>query len=144
MYNTFMKVIFEKENTIVVRIMRGEEVMSTLLSFLHKRNISGGWIGGLGACDMAEISYYDIQNQKYMTRVFEQDFEITNLSGNIAVSENKTVIHAHITLAKKDYTTIGGHLHTARISGTGEIRITVFDTTLTRSKDTETGLTLLD
>lgn len=139
-----MKVIFEKENTTLVRIVRGEEIMATLISYCKEKNISGGWIQGLGAVDKAEISYYEIETQKYMKRTFGEAFEITNLTGNIAVLDSNPVIHAHIGLAKKDYTTIGGHLHSARVSGTGEILITVFEKTLTRSKDDETGLTLLD
>lgn len=139
-----MKVISKQNKTYLLRFEKGEELVETLLAFCEKENIYAGWIQGLGAADMAEISYYDLAKQKYVPQQFQEEFEIVSLTGNIAQMNNKIMLHAHVVLGKKDYTTIGGHLNALRISGTGEILLTPIDKKLTRSFDNETGLNLLD
>jgi len=53
------------------------------------------------------------------------------------------MVHAHVTLGKSDYSTVGGHLHSMRISGTGEIHITKLDAKFERELDIQTRLKLL-
>jgi len=139
-----MKVVSQQNKTYLLRFEKGEELVQTLLMFCEKNVIHSGWIQGLGAADETEISYYDLTEQKYVSKKFQEEFEIVSLTGNIAQLKGKTMLHAHVVLGKKDYTTIGGHLNALRISGTGEILLTQIDKNLTRSFDSETGLNLLD
>jgi predicted DNA-binding protein with PD1-like motif len=138
-----MKIIYEKENTYVLRILRGEEVVEQILSFCEERNINAAWISGLGACDKTELSYYDLKEKEYKKKILEDECELLNLTGNIAFVKGERMLHAHVTLGSSDYSTMGGHLHTMRISGTGEIHITQLDTKFERNLDKSTGLNVL-
>jgi uncharacterized protein len=42
--------------------------------------------------------------------------EISNLSGNISEAEGKLLLHMHITLGRKDYTALAGHLLDAKFA----------------------------
>lgn len=138
-----MKLIYAKDSTYIIRVLRGEEAVEEILSFCQERDIRAGWIQGLGAADKTEISYYDLEKQEYIKKTIDEECEILNLTGNIAIADNNPILHAHVTLGKKDYTTVGGHLHSMRISGTGEFMITHLRGELERSIDEETGLNLL-
>jgi predicted DNA-binding protein with PD1-like motif len=138
-----MKIIYEKENTYVLRILRGEEVIEQILSFCAERDINAAWICGLGACDKTELSYYDLAAKEYKKKIIEEECELLNLTGNIAFADGQRMVHSHVTLGRSDYSTIGGHLHSMQISGTGEIHITKLEAKFERELDTATGLKLL-
>lgn len=138
-----MQLIYKKDTTYVLRVERGEELVATVLSFCQQENIDAGWISALGACDNTEISYYDLAKKEYMTKVVEEECELLNLTGNIGYFEGKRMVHAHVTLGKSDYSTVGGHLQSMRITGTCEVYITQFAHTFKREKDSATGLNLL-
>ena len=42
--------------------------------------------------------------------MFDEELELVNLTGNISIQDNRPMVHAHVTLADKDYHVIGGHL----------------------------------
>ena len=138
-----MKVIYEKDSKYLLRILRGEELVEHVLAFCNDNNIDAAWVQGLGACDKTEISYYDFEKKEYIKKAIDEECELLNLTGNIAFADNTRMMHAHVTLSRKEYTTIGGHLHSMRISGTGEILITKLDGYFERDLDEETGLKLL-
>ena len=65
------------------------------------------------------------------------------LVGTINTMNGEYYAHLHMSAADEDGTAVGGHLNSARISGTGELVITVTDGTVDRFKDEkETGLNL--
>ncbi|MBI4134056.1 MAG: DUF296 domain-containing protein [Candidatus Terrybacteria bacterium] len=139
-----MHVISRYGDTTLLRLVRGEELVETLTAFCGREGISAGWIEGIGAGDRIEISYYDVEKRQYMPTVVEEEFELLNLLGNVALKEEKPFLHLHATAGKRDLGAIGGHLHSLRIAGTGEIRLTKFPGELRRSLDDETGLWLLE
>ncbi len=75
-------------------------------------------------------------------RRFRGDFEILNLTGNVATRGGIIIIHQHITLGAKNFHATGGHLQKTSIGGTLEIFLTPMPT-LKRKIDRSTGLNLL-
>lgn len=61
-----------------------------------------------------------------------------SLAGNIG-----SKIHAHVTLARRDGSAIGGHLIAATVFPTLEMTVTVYDEAIERGTDEETGLSLI-
>ena len=118
-FNGYMEIIYQKENQYLLRIQRGDELVEEVLRFCEKEGIRAAWVEGLGAGDKVEISYYDFEKREYVPAVFEEEFELLNLTGNIALIDDKPFLHAHVTLGRKDMSTLGGHLHSMRVSGTG-------------------------
>ena len=128
----------------MVRLKKGEEIITTLSSFVIQQNIKAGFIYGLGAAKDLVLGYYNSEKKQYSKRHFTREFEITSLIGDIAYFEGKPMVHAHVTLSGADFQSVAGHLFSGVISGTGEFLITVFDTQLERKFDPEVELNLLE
>ena len=127
----------------LLRIERGEEVMTSLKTFVKKYKIKSGFLVGLGACEDLELGYFDAVKGIYKNKEFKGEYEVTNLTGNISYFEKEPIVHTHITLSDEKFKAIAGHLWSAIVSGTVEIYITVFQAAIKRAHDPETGLNLL-
>lgn len=138
-----MYIIYESDTQFVLRIARGEELVEKVLSFCNEKHIDAAWVSGLGACDKIELSYYDLKKKEYLKKEIDEECELLNLTGNIAFVDGNRMMHAHVTLGRSDYSTIGGHLHSMQISATGEVHITKHNAKFERKLDEETGLMLL-
>ncbi|MFP4529852.1 MAG: PPC domain-containing DNA-binding protein [Halodesulfurarchaeum sp.] len=130
----------ETEDAIVVLLEPGDRVIESLGTVREKAAISGGFFTGIGAVDRATLGHYDTDTQEYSEETFEGQFEVTAFSGNVGPDK----IHAHIQLAKRDFSSIGGHCSAARVSGTFEIVIVRSGTTLEHELDERTGLDVFD
>ncbi len=130
----------------IVRIDPGEKIMESLTTFLagKKDLIPSGFLSGIGASSSCEIGWYDLGDGEYKTRLIEENCEITSLIGNIGWDGDQPIVHAHITLGKKDYSIVGGHLVEGTISVTCEIYIHLARTTVNRKPGLFQGLKLID
>ena len=128
----------------LIKIFKGENVVESIIEFCKKNNIISGTFYGIGATNYIELLIYNSSKKNYTSKVFNEDMEIINITGNVAFLDDKHIIHAHITLSDKNTKAFGGHLKDAIISGTLELVFTDFKTTLNRKYDSETGLNLLD
>lgn len=128
---------------IVLRLDEDDEVVGSLLKVCGEEGIDAASVTGIGAVKRVELSHFDSVTNEYSTKSFEGMFEITSMSGNIAMLDGKHAAHIHITLGRTDLTVYGGHLVSAVVNPTCEIVISPMDGTLTREKDKKTGLNLL-
>lgn len=131
-------------DTVVVRVSRGEELVSSLMNVCVKEKIYCAEITGLGAADHVVVGLYRVAEKKYLSNTFDGEMEITSLIGNVSEKDGKPYLHFHATFAMPDGKVIGGHLNEARISGTGEIFIRMVNGRLGRLNDPVTGLNLFD
>ena len=137
-----MKIISRDKQNYILKFELGEHYPTVFIEFLKKNKIGGGFFVGLGAGTDPEVAFYDLKKEKYLTKRFKGDLEVLNLTGNVSKSGKETIIHQHVTLGKKNFEAVGGHLMDMRIGGTLEIFLTV-TSPLKRAKDTATGLNLL-
>lgn len=137
--------VYEKfsNNQHVIRIARGERLIASLEKYCIAEKIKGAFFYGIGAADFAELAHYDVETQKYSTKVYNQALEITQLAGNMSLHEGELIIHAHGTFSDTEMRAIGGHIVDLQVSGTLEIFLTE-TAELNKLTDAETGLKLLD
>jgi predicted DNA-binding protein with PD1-like motif len=128
----------------LVRLVKGEEIIKTLSSFVDEQKILGGFVFGLGAFKDLTLGYFDSLKKEYIKKFIGDDLEFGNLTGSIAYLEGKPFVHAHVTAASPDLKAFCGHLFSATISATGEFMIIPFESKIERKPDPETGLNLLD
>ncbi|AOW80439.1 hypothetical protein HTSR_1262 [Halodesulfurarchaeum formicicum] len=128
------------EQGMVVLLEPGDEVLESLATVRDAADVTGGFFTGIGAVDRATLGHYDTDTEEYTEETFEGQFEVTAFSGNVGPDK----IHAHIQLAKRDFSTIGGHCSGARVSGTFEILLVPSGTTLEHELDERTGLDVFD
>jgi predicted DNA-binding protein with PD1-like motif len=130
-------------NSIILKLSRGEEIVSSILGVAMKENIRTGFVSGIGATDEAVVGIYDVNTKVYTKIELSKPMEILSLLGNISVKDGENYTHLHITLASID-NVYGGHLTKAIISGTAEIFINIIDNiSVERNFDNSTGLNLM-
>jgi hypothetical protein len=130
--------------TYIIRLERGERIVERLLEFCEKEEISAGYFNGLGAASKLELGHFDLATKNYTSRKLSGQYEITSLHGNISTLDNKSYIHAHITVGDEKFNSSSGHLKEAIVSATCEIFLVKVEGEIRRKKDEETGLNLLD
>ncbi len=129
--------------TVVLRLEKGEEVIESITELCKKEDIKLGSISGLGAANYVTVGLFKIDEKKYYSNTFEEDFEITNLTGNISRMNGEVYLHIHGTFANIEGKCIGGHLNKAIISATSEIIINIINGEVDREFSEEIGLNLI-
>ena len=120
-------------------------IVEALTDFCEKKHIKAGTVSGIGAIGSATFRFLDPATKQYVDRTFDEQMEITNLTGNISVKDGKPYLHLHVTAGRRDYTCVGGHLLDACVNGACELVVEWFIlNTLGRRFDPETGLNLYD
>ena len=132
-------------DTYVIRIDRGEEIITSLTEFCRKEHITLGMVNALGAADHALIGLYDVKEHQYHKHSFDEPMEITSLMGSISTKEGEPYLHLHISLCREDMSVIGGHLNECRVSATCEMFVRKLDGVVERKLDEDvTGLNLYE
>lgn len=132
-------------DTYVIRLDRGEEILSSLTEFCQKEQVLLGSVEALGASDHVVIGLYDVAERRYHKHTFDGPMEITSLLGNISTKDGETYLHLHINLCREDMQVIGGHLNECRISATCEMFVRRLDGHVERKLDEAvTGLNLYE
>ena len=128
----------------VVRLNKGEEVITCLKELCEKEDIKLAEITWLGASELVEIGVFNVKTKEYNTKTFEGMFEITSLVGNVTRKDKDVYLHIHINFGDEDGIVKGGHLVQARISATSEIIVRKIDGEVGRKLSNEIGLNLLE
>ena len=129
---------------IFITIGKDEFINQKLLEVAVKEKIKSGWINGIGAIRDVEIGYYDLNQKKYIKKIFNKHYELISLIGNISLVDNKPFIHTHISFSDTKYKSFGGHLFDARITAAGEFFVSLSDFVLSRELNCDIGLALWD
>lgn len=131
------------DDTYVIRMDRGEEVMSTLTDFCQREGIKLGCVSAIGAADRATICVYDVAEKVYCKQTFNEPMEVTALLGTVSCKDGQVHLHLHVTLADADLRARGGHLNKLVISGTCEMFLRTLPGQLSRHPDEATGLNVI-
>lgn len=136
---------FLKSSTgYILRLDKGEEVMTHLSKFCADQNIRSGWINAIGAVCEVQLGYYDLQAKTYLKKKFSDVFELASFQGNISLTDGQPFCHAHVVLGGRDFTVRAGHLFKAKVAVTFEAKIIPDDFNLQRKFDDQVGLKLWD
>jgi len=127
----------------LVRLDRGEEVLTTLTGLCRDRGIAAASLSGIGAVTDAELGYYDLAQFSYLTRSLEGIWELVSLTGNVALVDGEPFVHAHVSLGNRNLELLGGHLVKATVAVTVELFLNTYEPALVRSFDPEVKLNLL-
>jgi uncharacterized protein len=131
------------QRTFALVFDKGDEVLENLLAFAREHGLSAAEFTGLGALSDAVLGYFDWQKKEYERIPIDEQVEVLNLTGNIALADGEPKLHPHIVLGKADGTAHGGHLLEGHVRPTLEVIVTESPKHLERQSDPETGLALL-
>ncbi len=130
-------------NTVVVRLDRGEEIMSQVKEVAKKENIKLGSISALGSVNDFTVGVFDIEEKKFYSNHFTGVFEISSLFGTITTKDGEYYGHIHMNVGDKEGHVLGGHLIEGNIAATCELFITILDGNIEREYDDEYEMNIL-
>jgi predicted DNA-binding protein with PD1-like motif len=137
-----MKIIHQQTNQFVLKLDRGEELIETLKKFCQDEKISAAFFVGLGASSYLKVAWYNLETKQYEEKEFNETLEIAGMTGNVAMLDDKMIVHVHGSFSDKTLSAFAGHITKLVIGGAGEIKLDKFETTFKRQFDPETGLNL--
>ena len=130
------------DKTILLSLSKGAFINKSIKKVFEQEKLKFGWISGIGAIYNAHIGFYDTENKRYISKVFEEDCELLSISGNVTYLESEYFIHTHVSISNQNFKTFGGHLFDAQIAAAGEFKISLFDCKIDRKLSTDIGLNL--
>ena len=86
----------------------GDEVMAGLKRFAADEHLSAAHFTGIGAFAEVTVGWFNLQKQDYEPIHIAEQVEVLSLIGDVAESERKPAVHAHICVAKHDGTRAWG------------------------------------
>ena len=128
--------------TIVMRIDKGEEVLTQLKAMALKEDIQLASVRALGATNDFTVGVFKVDEKKYYANHFTGDFEIVSLTGTISTMNGEYYAHLHMSAGDEQGRVFGGHLNEAIISATCEMVVEVIDGRVERTHDADVGLNL--
>ncbi len=126
----------------VIRLDKGEEIISRLRELAEAEGIALASLTGIGAVSRVVAGVFDTREKAFKGRTWTGDLEIVSIGGNISRMDGHTYTHFHISVADESGRVFGGHLQEAVISGTGELVLTRLEGEVDRRYDSEIGLNL--
>jgi len=115
-----------------------------LTDFVLNQNIKSGQVTGIGAVNEATLRFFDFSTKDYVDKKFDEQMEVTNISGNVSLLDDKPLLHLHITLGRQDYSAIAGHLLDAKIRGAGEFFFYPLTIEIHKFKNEDIGINFYD
>ncbi len=131
------------KDTVIARIDKDESISEQIQSIAEKENIKTAFVAGIGAAHHMKIGCYQTETKTFNQFVYDGDFEITSLIGNITSQNSNFYLHLHINATDENGKMYGGHLNEAIICATCELQIQILDTTVERKKDDKIGINVL-
>ena len=130
------------DDTYVIRMERGEEVMKTLAALCEREGIRLASVKAIGAVDRAVVGLYDVSAKTYHKKEFAEPMEIASLLGTVTEKDGKPYLHLHATLCDANMQAHGGHVNELCISATCEMVLRLLPGSVGRRLDEATGLNL--
>lgn len=109
--------VYQRFNdTIVLRVPRGQELVAAIEEVARKEAIQLAHLHGIGACDRVTVGAYNVDQQEYHSLHYEEELELTNITGNITTKDGDYYGHFHANFGRHDGSIVGGHLNEAWVS----------------------------
>ena len=131
------------DNKVYVRLDKGDEIVSSLLSVCEREDIRVAQVQGIGGCCEATVGVFDGESCTYREKKVTALLELLSLDGNVTEYEDKPYLHVHAAFAYREgdaFCQLTGHLLNAVIGLTGEIVLTPAQGRITRRYDEELGI----
>src|SRR6185437_7805919 len=138
-----MKLIHQDNSHFVLRFDKDEEVIAGIAAFMQSQNIKACGFFSIGAASEIKLGYYNPHLKTYRDKPYVDDFEIISLNGNGATKDGQPAIHAHGQFGKNDFSVLGGHVFSIKVSVTCEVFLTKMEGEMKREKNPNFDLDLL-
>ena len=128
------------EDTLVLRIDRGEEIVEQLREAAAREKILLAEISALGAVGDFTVGVFHTGEKCYHSTSFQGDFEIVSLTGTITEKDGQIYTHLHMSASDMQGHVFGGHLNRAVVSVTCEMVVRIINGHVGRRHLPDVGL----
>ena len=131
-------------STFVLVFETGDELAEGLSMFAEEQDLSAASFKAVGALSSVRLGWFSWESKRYEPSVtLDEQVELLSLIGDVALKDDRPVVHAHVVIGKKDGTAHGGHLLEAYVRPTCEVVLTESPAHLNKIIDRESGLALI-
>lgn len=121
----------------------GDRVLDALLAFAAEAGVRACEVSGIGALSSCAIAFFDRETSTYEEIPVPEQTEVLSLLGNITLGpDGGHRLHAHVTLGRRDGSTLGGHFLDGQVWPTLELFVREMGASVGRRIDEESGLPL--
>jgi len=121
----------------------GDRVLEHLLRFAAGADVRTCRVSGIGALAEATIAFFDRDARRYEEIPVAEQVEVLGLVGNITRGPDADRrAHLHVTLGRRDGSTLGGHFIDGTVWPTLEVFVVETASDIGRAIDAESGLPL--
>ncbi len=136
--------IDQSPKTFILVFETGDELAKGLSQFATEQGLSAASFKAVGGLFSVRLGWFSWELKKYEPSVtLDEQLELLSLIGDVALKDNKPVVHAHAVVGKRDGTAHGGHLLEAHVRPTCEVVLTESPTHLRKFVDPESGVALI-
>ena len=122
-----------------------DRVLEGILRFAAEADVGACHVSGIGAFSDATIAFFDRDSLGYEHIPVAKQVEVLALLGNITLGpEGEWRAHIHVTLSRRDGSTLGGHFIDATVWPTLEVFVRETTAVIRRSLEPESQLPLID
>lgn len=133
---------FNVKKVHILRVDRGEEVVSSIVRACDELGIRSAVLSGLGLLSKTRLAVFNPDEERYETFDINTPMELASLTGNVSLKDGKPFAHIHVVLGSQGRTA-AGHLVEGYVGGTCEIAVIEMDGELRRDLE-RGGLILLN
>lgn len=91
--------------------------------FAQEEKPPSSHIVGMGSLKELKIGFYDSLTDQFIERRVDDCLEMTSFIGNLTHQHDIPILHAHVTVANRDFQLFGGHFISGRVNMTGEFGV---------------------
>lgn len=118
---------YRKENDVFMRLEPSEYLVKSLIELADKEDVEFATIvSGVGMVEGLEMGWFCVNDNDYDTYKVAGTYDLSSISGNIAMFEGNRRAHVHITANNPDFSTVSGHLIDCRCHITMEVGLRLF------------------
>ena len=119
---------YRKKEDIFLRLEPGEYLVKSLIDLAEKEKIEFATIvSGVGMIEGLEMGWFCVNDNDYDTYKVAGTFDLSSISGNISLFQDKPRPHVHIVANKPSFDTVSGHLIDCRCHITMEIGLRLLE-----------------
>ncbi len=134
----------KQEECYLIRLFKDEDLFESLEEFAATEKLGAGMLKGIGALKEVELGFYHLDRKEYDRKLFENEYELLSLDGNLSHVDGKPFFHIHTVLGDEDFSCKGGHLFSAKVAVTTEMYFFPISQKIERKMDDQIGLKLLE
>jgi predicted DNA-binding protein with PD1-like motif len=133
----------EAGRTVVLVFDHGDKVMPVLTDWCAEQQIGAAQFTAIGAFADVTVAWFDWEAKEYREIPVNEQVEVISLAGDVASSDGKPAVHAHVVVGRGDGSTRGGHFVDGTVRPTLELVLHETPAHLTKRYDPASGLALI-